>query len=58
MVSDHCLHYFYQAAWKTLRSEYEEFLREHASTIGRMEAVSRQYDDMRRTAALETELGR
>lgn len=48
-----------QEALKTLRSECEAFLREHASTIGRMEAVSREYDDMRRrAAAMEAELGR
>jgi len=40
----------YQNALKALQSENEGYLREHARIVGRMEAISREYDDMRHRA--------
>ena len=49
----------FQAALEAIRSENEACLLEHAAIVGRMEAVSREYDDMRlRAAEAEAELSR
>ncbi|CAM9945568.1 unnamed protein product [Ectocarpus fasciculatus] len=46
-------------ALRTLRSEKEAYVREEASTVARMETVSREYDILhRRVAVAEAELGR
>lgn len=49
----------FQEALKLLKSEKEAYSRERATEIARIEAITREYDDLRRRAAVtEAELSR